>query len=365
MKTKPPIDAELAGLKHLYALLGAGIISFFLTSRVPVQMNTGLGGEFFNHSTLLPSLEESGVTPYSLWYWGQILLVGESREQQILLNAGLLLIGFLTFAKGVVLTGVLVAFSMKPLPAVVLGSLLGVAVALPTAQFERWSPLAGESTSYLGTLPPNVFMSAFSLIQVLAKPGIAPPWLVAVVFLALAMCYSRRISIRDGFLLGVFTVLPPGLVMLFTYRQYMAGSGPLRLSSQLMPLEIWTYYTDQWFVDLLASWAFPIATTVSLIFYKGVKDMSFQFLIPAWLLALVAVLVFALLAEVDGSGNVAYSGNFGWGAMSATAGLYVVTAIATTQLPWRFAIAPFIVLGVQSVAGFMYINQYVATGRYF
>jgi hypothetical protein len=398
MKTKSPIDAELAGLKYLYALFGAGIISFFLTSRVPVQLtNPGFVGEFFTHSTLLPALEESGVTPYSLWYWGQLLLIGESREQQILLNAGLLLIGFLTFAKGVVLTGVLVAFSMKPLPAVVLGSLLGVAVALPTAPFERWSPLAGESTSYLGTLPPNVFMSAtqivantftvlavtslclwfvapttqrlinlsiFSLIQVLAKPGIALPWVVAVVFLALAMCYLRRISIRDGFLLGVFTVLPPGLVMLFTYRQYMAGSGWKWTSSRLMPLEIWTSYTDQWFMDLLASWAFPIATTVALMICKGVKDVSFQFLIPAWLLALVAVLVFALLAEVDGAGNVASSGNFAWGALSATAGLYVVSAVATIRLPWRFKIIPFGLLGVQSIAGFMYINQYVATGKY-
>ena len=165
VKLNQPIDSELAGLKYLFALFGAGLNSFLLTSRVPIHLsNSGFAGEFFNHSTLLPTLEESGVTPYSLWYWGQLLIIGESRDQQLLLNASLLLVGFLAFAKGVVLTGVLVAFSMKPLPAFVLGSLLGVAVALPTAPFKRWSPLMGESTSYLGTLQPNVFMSATQLV---------------------------------------------------------------------------------------------------------------------------------------------------------------------------------------------------------
>jgi hypothetical protein len=399
VKLNQPIDLELAGLKYLFALLGAGLISFFLTSRVPVHLsNSGFAGEFFNHSTLLPTLEESGVTPYSLWYWGQLLIIGESRDQQLLLNASLLLVGFLAFAKGVVLTGVLVAFSMKPLPAFVLGSLLGVAVALPTAPFKRWSPLMGESTSYLGTLPPNVFMSAtqlvanmftvlavislclwfvapskrrlvymsiFSLMAVLAKPGIALPWVIAVAFLAFGMLFLRRLSVRDGFLLGLLAVLPHGLIMLIVYQQYMAGSGWLRSSTRLMPWEIWTSYTDQWFVDLLASWAFPIAVTVALVICRGIKDASFQLLIPAWLLALVAVLAFALLAEVDGLGNVSYSGNFAWGAMSATAGLYAVSAAATFGLPWRFKIVPFGLLGVQSIAGIKYINHYIATGRYF
>ena len=81
-------------------------------------------------------------------------------------------------------------------------------------------------------------------------------------------------------------------------------------------------------------------------------------------MALIATLMFALLAEVSSSGDVVYAGNFAWGAMAATSGLYVVSAIAVQGIPWNIRWIPLGVLAVQAIAGLHYINVYIHTGSF-
>ena len=80
--------------------------------------------------------------------------------------------------KGVVLTGVIFTTSASRLQALVIGFFLGAAVALPLPFLERHSRLTDRPVHYLGTLPPNVFMSATQLMANTAA-------VIAVVTLAL------------------------------------------------------------------------------------------------------------------------------------------------------------------------------------
>ena len=172
-------DAETSRLLDLGTLIVAGMLSFIVFARVPVHgLSSNFLGEFRNHALLLPSLESTGTPPYSLWYTLQKVLVGDNREEVVLLNAGWLMLGALAVVKGVVLTGVLFSTSASRLQALVIGFLLGSAVAFPIPFLERHSRLTDEPVHYLGTLPPNVFMSSTQLMANTAAVG-------AVVTLAL------------------------------------------------------------------------------------------------------------------------------------------------------------------------------------
>ena len=158
-------DPETSRLLDVGMLIVAGMLSFIVFARVPVHaLSPGFMGEFKNHSLLLPSLEATGTTPYSLWYTLQQVLVGRNREELILLNAGWLMLGALAVVKGVVLTGVLFTTSASRVQALFVGFLLGTAVAFPIPFLERHSRLTAGPVHYLGTLPPNVFMSATQLM---------------------------------------------------------------------------------------------------------------------------------------------------------------------------------------------------------
>lgn len=392
-------DPETNGLVDAGLLVGAGLASFLVFARVPVHgLTPGFQGEFRNHSLLLSSLEADGSTPYSLWYALQEWLVGSNREELILLNAGWLLLGALAFVKGVVLTGMLRATAVPRGPALVLGFLLGCAVALPIPFLERQSRLRDGPINYLGTLPPNVFMSATQLLAntaavvgvvtltlwfrrptglrfaamatggllaVLAKPGIAPALLAALTVLTVLTVRARRQGVRRAAVsLGAAGVVV-GLPLLGAYRTFMTGRGRLGLHSELMPFETWTTFTDQWFPDLVASWAFPLAVVVALLAGDRSSPQRWDWLVPAWLVAAVATAMFALLVEVNRDGEVIYAGNFAWGAMAATSGLYVVSVIALWPQPWRVRSIPLGILGIQAVAGLLYVAEYIDTGRFY
>jgi hypothetical protein len=391
-------DPETNRLLDLGMLIVAGLLSFIVFARVPVHaLSPNFQGEFRNHSLLLKSLESSGATPYSLWYALQQALVGGSRDDVVLLNSGWLLLGALAAVKGIVLTGVLFRTSASRLQALVVGFLLGSAIAFPIPFLDRHSRLTGGHVNYLGTLPPNVFMSATQLIAnigavaavvtlalwfqkptsarftsmvlagllaTLAKPGIAPALLATVALLSVLSVRSHRQDVRTAVIRLVIAGVLIGLPLLIAYRDFESGRGWLGLHSEFRPFDTWTAFTNQWFPDLIASWAFPIAVIGVLLASRNATLTRREWLIPAWSVTAVATLMFALLAEVDSTGMVVYAGNFAWGAMAATSGLYVVSAIAVYDIPWKMRWIPFAVLAVQAVAGLHYINVYIDTGRF-
>ena len=389
-------DPETGRLLDLGMLITAGLLSFIVFARVPVHaLSPGFQGEFRNHSLLLKSLDSEGATPYSLWYNLQQALVGGNRDEVVLLNAGWLLLGALAVVKGIVLTGVLFATAASRLHAVVVGFLLGAAVAFPIPWLERRSRLREGTINYLGTLPPNVFMSATQLIAniaavvavvtlalwfksptgarfvamagtglvaTLAKPGIAPALLATVGLLSLLSVRARRQEIGAAGAGVLIVGLVIGLPLVGAYRGFMSGQGWLELHSELRPFDTWTAFTSQWFPDLITSWAFPIAVVGVLWASRHATPARREWLIPAWSVAAVATLMFALLAEVNGEGEVVYAGNFAWGAMAATSGLYAVSAIAVHGIPWKIQWIPLAVLTVQAITGLHYINVYIDTG---
>jgi hypothetical protein len=389
-------DAETNRLLDLGLLVAAGLLSFVVFARVPVHaLSPGFQGEFRNHSLLLTSLESDGSTPYSLWYVLQKVLVGHNREELVLLNAGWLMLGALAAVKGMVLTGVLLATSVSRVQALVLGFLLGCAVAFPIPWLERQSKLRDGPVNYLGTLPPNVFMSATQLmaniaavvavvtltlwfkqptsfrfvtmvlcgvLATLAKPGIAPALLATVAVLSVLSVRCRRQERRTAAARLLIAGVLIGLPLLGAYSSFMTGRGRLGLHSELRPFDTWTTFTDQWFPDLIASWAFPIVVIGSLWTSRNASPVRREWLLPAWSIAVVATLMFALLAEVNREGKVIYAGNFAWGAMAATSGLYVVSVIAVHGIPWRIRWIPLAVLTVQAITGLHYLNDYIDTG---
>ena len=391
-------DPEVNRLVDVGVLILAGLLSFVVFARVPVHALTpGFQGEFKNHALLLTALESDGSTPYSLWYVLQQVLVGSDRDEVVLLNAGWLMLGALAVLKGIVLTGSLLVTSVSRLEALVLGFLLGCAVAFPMPWFDRHSRIWAGPVHYLGTLPPNVFMSATQLVAnitavvavltltlwfqrptiarfvsmtlaglvaTMGKPGIAPGLLVALVVLSALTVHFGRQTIRSAVarlaVAGVLISVP----LLGAYSTFMTGRGRLALHSEIRPFDTWTTFTNQWFPDLIASWAFPIVVVAVLLASRNVTEERRDWLIPAWVVAAVTTVMFAVLAEVDRDGNSFYAGNFAWGAMAATSGLYVMSVIALREITWKVRWIPLSVLLVQAMAGLHYVMVYVDSGSF-
>lgn len=392
-------DLETGRLLDLGLLLAAGLLSFIVFARVPVHaLSPDFHSEFKHHSLLLRTLESRGTTPYSLWYVLQLALVGKNfRDELVLLNAGWLMLGALAAFKGIVLTGVLLATSASRLQSLIVGFLLGAAVAFPIPWLERHSRLSDGPINYLGTLPPNVFMSATQLVAnttavvavvtltlwfqkpttvrfasmaftglvaTLAKPGIAPALVATVALLSVLSVRAQRLELRTAVAQFLTTGLLVGVPLLGAYLGFMSGTGLNGLHSVLRPFETWTEFTDQWFPDLIASWAFPIVVIGALWVTRDQMLTRPGWLLPAWSVAAVSTLMFALLGEVNGVGKVVYAGNFAWGAIAATSGLYVVSAIAVRGVPWKIRWIPLTVLMVQAIAGLLYVNAYIGSGSF-
>ena len=219
-------------LLDLGMFLVAGLLSFIVFARVPVRaLSPAFQSEFVHHALLLTSLESRGSTSYSLWYTLQQGLIGTNRDEAVLLNSGWLILGALATVKGIMLTGVLFATFASRVQALVLGFLLGTCVAFPIPFLERRSRLAAGPIHYLGTLPPNVFMSStqlmtniaavaavvtltlwyqkptnvrfitmalMGLFATLAKPGIAPALLATIALLSLLSVRTKRQELTDG-----------------------------------------------------------------------------------------------------------------------------------------------------------------------
>ncbi|MCU1500238.1 MAG: hypothetical protein JWM47_4191 [Acidimicrobiales bacterium] len=377
-------------------ILVAGLLSFVVFARVPVHaLQTDFQSEFVHHALLLRTLDSDGSTPYSLWYVLQQALVGSNRDQPVLLNAGWLMLGALAVIKGIVLAGALLATSISRLRALVLSFLLGCAVAFPMPWFDRRSRIWAGPVHYLGTLPPNVFMSstqlmadiaavlavltitlwyqeqttvrfasmaACGLLASAAKPGMAPALLGSFLVLSVIAVRSGRMPLRRAAVRAAVGGIVIGLPILSAYTTFMTGKGTLALHAEIRPFDTWTTFTNQWFPDLVASWAFPLVVLVALWTQRKSSTEPRKWLMPAWLVAVMSTIMFALLAEVDHTGKAFYAGNFAWGAMAANSGLYVVSVIAIMRMPWSVKWLPLTVLAVQATAGILYVNHFIDTG---
>jgi hypothetical protein len=390
-------DQESARLLDLLTLVASGLLSFLIFARVPVHaLSPGFFSELKSHSLLLKVFPPN-VAPYSIWYLLQYILVGGQKDSELfLLNAGFLLLGALSFLKGVVLSGILLAASFSRIQSLFLSLLLGTAVAFPLPFIEQLT-YWGKSQWYLGTIPPNVFMSATQLtanifgvvalyslslwferptrirfvlstflgvLATAAKPGIAPCWLLALVIMLAILVFAGQYKIKFALTSIFFAIVLIGTPLCVAYYFFMSGrEGSARVV--LMPLQTWTHYSSfYWFAHLVASWMFPLTVLVALGIAKKLSPLKIRLLLPVWLIALIGTSIFALFAEVDPAGRVLYNGNLIWGAMTACSGLYVVSAIALQDQHWRVKALPFIVLVIQAGTGFSYVSRYIQTGNY-
>lgn len=366
---------------------------------------SGFNSEFIHHSLLLDKLESQKTPLYSLWYLLQKLIVGNDGRDQVLIGAGLLLLGCMATLKGVILTGLLRSARLQRLSCLIGGILLGTAVALPIPLLQRISPIINTKTNYLGTIPANTFMSATQLVAniattlaffslqlwgrspsgssfwmmilsallaTIAKPGISLALLVGIGgSLALSCWRARAIRADQGWqlLISITLLLSPAIAI---HHFFLSGHGWLRIKVVLSPLTTWSAYSAQIALDLLSSYAFPLLALLMILLYSWrfrttiASDIPMlRGLLPCWLTSMTALLIFVLFAERDNTGYL-YTGNFIWGAISANAGLHLVSLIAIVELPGlTYRLLPIVVLCAEACAGFLYILEYAASGSFF
>ena len=87
-------------------------------------------------------------------------------------------------------------------------------------------------------------------------------------------------------------------------------------------------------------------------------------LAPAWLIMIVATIVFALLGEATAKGKLFFAGNFMWGAVAANAALYVMSLLALKGLPLKITALPIVVLVVQCIGTALYFQHWLDTGTF-
>jgi hypothetical protein len=154
-------------------------------------------------------------------------------------------------------------------------------------------------------------------LSVLAKPNFALAFLPAAGLLRLLG--GGRLAQR---LAGIAWLSVPAVLALgWQYHQAVAtglavpGEGVLAVQ----PLEVWQGYSPHPLVSALVSLAFPLAVAAVV----GRRARLGRALAAAWLLALVAVAQFALLAE---PGPRLDDGNYYWGVVPAVYLLFLVSA---------------------------------------
>jgi hypothetical protein len=154
-------------------------------------------------------------------------------------------------------------------------------------------------------------------LSVLAKPNFALAFLPTAALLRLLGRGRLAQKLAALILLSAPAVLALG----WQYHQALAtgltvaGEGVLAVQ----PLEVWQGFSPHPLVSALVSLAFPLA--VAVLAWRGAR--LGRALAAAWLLALVAVAQFALLAE---PGPRLDDGNYYWGVVPAVYLLFLVSA---------------------------------------
>lgn len=396
---------EYNGLVEILILSLGGLCSLVIVSWPAARaLVPGFSSEFVNHSHLLKDLQAQGIPPYSLWYVLQKVIIRSDLRDTVLIASGFILIGGFALLRGVILTGLLRSARFNPAASLIFTVALCTAIALPIPFVDRSSIRFGDNTNYIGTIPANTFMSATqlvgntgvllaffglqlwaitpqpltyrlmlltSLLAILAKPGIAPGLLVAIVSTIALSCWrSRSFRSRDWWqaVIAIVLLLIPVLI---TSHFFLDGKSWLNIKTVFAPLDTWRGYSNQIFIDLVASFAFPLVVAVCLGLrflhcppWRSQGKSILWGLLPCWIATATSLAIFSLLAETI-EGKIYFSGNFIWGAISANGGLHLASLIAMQKLPfgcyWLIAGA---ILALEAIGGFSYILNYALTGSY-
>lgn len=398
-------DADFQGLTQIALLSIGGICSLVIFAWPAARcLNPGFASEFLKHSRLLQEIEAQHMPIYSLWYILQKLIVGSDLSINVLTASGLLLIGAFALLKGVILTGLLSSAGYSALHSLAGGLMLGTSVALPLPFVERFSPFIQMKTQYLGTLPPNTFMSATQLvanvgvlpaffalqmwgrlqnprsyqimlvacfIASLCKPGIAPALFAGIALCIALSCWnSKTVSMNQlwRILIAALVLLTPSLII---SRFYLSGAGWMNIKAVIAPFATWSAYSSQIVPDFIASFSFPLTVIFSLAFqHKFVRPCNaasiqgeLRGLLPCLITVATSVLIFAIFGEKV-NGQFFYSGNFAWAAVSANSGIHLVCFIAMKKLRLNYKVMALLVLFLEALGGFAYLAGYVKTGIY-
>ena len=401
-----PITPYVVGQTwNFLTLTLGGLLSFLLMGVVAVHAGeTGFASAFVHgkqpqHFELLPVLRERSWWLYSAWYYLQGLLVGPNPSRQLLLNSGFLLVGALAMAKGVVLTGITMASGFRRWWSLAFGFMLGTAIAFPVPQ--DWG------SPYIGTIPPNVFMSATQLlanigavlcvfcltiwlknpnrqtlvlasvtavVSAVAKPALTPAYLVVLALLLAYQVLAHRmrvvVAIRDAVIIGL---IPAVTVVLGFLPNYAGQDAPFK--TVWAPGATWAAFHEMsssqasanFFsisFDLLRSLAFPLVVLAAVAIGRRWSKDRIMTLAPAWLIMIVATIVFSLLGEATAKGKLFFAGNFMWGAVAANAALFVMSLLALKGLPLKITALPIVVLVVQCIGTALYFQHWLHTGTF-
>jgi hypothetical protein len=209
------------------------------------------------------------------------------------------------------------------------------------------------------------------LLSALAKPALTPAWIVGTAALMAWMTWRGPLRLRQaaGSWLAI-AGLPIATLLINLQTSYGAGAQRevrLRPFGELSPTLP---------IDLLRSWAFPVAVATVLAVHtrrggasagdrSGSTRWSLRTIAPAWLVLGAATVQSQMFWDTDRNGVPIGYGDMNWGAMAAASGLYAVSAMALLRVPPRMRAVPFAILALQTLAALVHLHNWVQTGSYF
>jgi hypothetical protein len=377
--------SENRELSRIALLLAAGFASFFVFSFGAARTGTfdDFESDIIAHALMTHGQLHGSWWTYSLWFPTLRFLTAGGSADQLMINAGFMLLGFIATARGIVTARLLVASGYGYFGAVVATFGLVSCLALPTFGL--------TDDFYLGTLTPNSLASATQLVAILfaipavyflsrwfdeptrgnfwwmaatgalsalAKAGMTPGWIVGFGVLALVMVRQKRANLNAWLVLPL--IVPTGSIVLSYLISFNSRSSKTRIS----PFEEWSILTDTIFVNFIRSWLFPALVATAVIVHLG-RSHFVRLLAAPWAIAIPSLVQTSLLNETNEDGVVRGYGNFLSGTAIATSALYFMSVVAIIKLPMKWRIPLFAMLALQTVVGLVHQWNWVSTGSYF
>ena len=370
-----------SGLLVALSLAAAGTLQHLIFSWPASRAGDGFESDLLTHFTMVHTVLHDSPWAYSAFYYLLRLVTVGTSEPQLLIQAGFLLLGLIAAVKGILTCAIMLNEGYRPAGAAAVATMLGTALALPVPGMDHF---------YLGTFPPNTLGSATQplanamailaawglchwferpdrqsalllgltgALSALAKPALTPAWIVAVAVLGAVQWWRSR-DVRALARAAGALVVPVGTILIGFLVTF--GDGAQRK----VRLREWSEVAGSLPVDLLRSWAFPIAVAAVLVATRRGTG-ALRYLAPAWLMVLVGILQSQLLVDTDVRGVPIGFGDMNWGAVAATSGLYAVSAIALLRAAPKARVVPFAILAVQTLAALVHLHNWVQTGSYF
>lgn len=386
-----------SGLATAGCLAVAGAVSLLIFAWPVSRSGEGFESDVLTHFLLLHQTLHGSWWSYTALYYPLRLVTIGTSEPHVIIQAGFMLLGAIAAAKAMLTAALLQNEGYRPVGGAVTAVMLSTALALP---LPFWA-----DHFYLGTSPPNSLGSATQplanamaipaiwalcawfdrperrrlllvagagLLSALAKPALTPAWVVGTAAIVAWMAWRGPLRTKQA--IGAWVAIAGlPLVTILINLQTSYGGGAQR-EVRLRPLaELSTTLP----VDLVRSWAFPVAVVVVLALQahrgaasgesadEGSVRWSLRTLAPAWLVLGAATVQAQAFWDTDRAGVPIGYGDLTWGAMAAASGLYAVSAMALLRVAPRRRLVPFAILGMQTMAALVHLHNWVQTGSYF